>query len=112
MRFNPLIQFIKNKIKNKKIWSINIFCGSYLPNWRKNRDYRFTSSARKRLGGGVILDLSHELDYIQWIFGEISKIEYVKVKIISNLKITSDDYVNIIGKIRNISFSINLNYCQ
>ena len=47
MRFNPLIQFIKNKIKNKRIWSINIFCGTYLPHWRKDRDYRFTSSAKK-----------------------------------------------------------------
>ena len=35
MRFNPLIQLIKDKVKNKKIWSVNIFCGSYLPNWRK-----------------------------------------------------------------------------
>ena len=51
-----------------------------------------------------------KLDYIQWMFGKISKIEYAKVKKISNLRITSDDYANIIGKIKNINFSINLNY--
>ena len=110
LRYHPIIKFLKKKIKNKKIFSTYVFCGSYLPYWRKNRNYKLSYSSSKKAGGGVLLDLSHELDYIQWIFGKITKIEYVKVKKISNLKITSDDYVNVIGKIKNINLSINLNY--
>ena len=110
MRFNPLIQFIKNKIKNKKIWSINIFCGSYLPNWRKGRDYRFTSSAKKKLGGGVLLDLSHELDYIQWLLGNI-RLENVVSKKLSDLKIDTDDFLSISGLTnKNTRIQIDLNY--
>ena len=110
MRFNPLIQFIRKKIKNKKIWSINIFCGSYLPNWRPNRDYKYTASAKRKLGGGVILDLSHELDYTQWLLGNI-KIENVVSKKLSNLKIDTDDFLSISGKANgSIRVQIDLNY--
>jgi predicted dehydrogenase len=42
----------------------------YLPDWRPDKDYRETVSARGDLGGGVLLELSHELDYLRWIFGE------------------------------------------
>jgi len=110
LRYHPIIRFLKNKIKKKKIFSVYIFCGSYLPNWRKNQNYQFCYSSKKKMGGGVLLDLSHEIDYLQWIFGKIKKIDYAKIKKISNLKIDSDDYVNLIGKIKNINFSINLNY--
>lgn len=110
LRFNPIINFLKKKIKSKKIWSVNIFCGSYLPNWRNNIDYRKSSSAQKHLGGGVLLDLSHELDYVQWLFGKI-KIEYCKSKKLSNLNIKTDDFLILTGRTKKVpSIQITSNY--
>ncbi len=36
----------------------------YLPDWRPWQDYRLSYTARKELGGGIILDASHEIDYL------------------------------------------------
>jgi len=63
----------KNWISNKitgKILHARIECGSYLPDWRPNQDYRKTVSALSELGGGVLLELSHEIDYLHWFFGK------------------------------------------
>ena len=68
MRFNPLIQKLKKLIKKNKIWNVNIICSSFLPNWRKQKYFK-SYSAIKRKGGGVLLDLSHELDYTKFLFG-------------------------------------------
>ena len=57
----------KNEIGT--ITQVKIECGSYLPEWRSGQDYRDTVSAQSSLGGGVLLELSHELDYLQWFFG-------------------------------------------
>lgn len=48
--------------------SVQVTCQSYLPDWRPNRDYRQSYSARRN-EGGVLLDLIHEIDYAAWIFG-------------------------------------------
>jgi|TARA_Y100000031_G_scaffold141620_1_gene170332 CMP-N,N'-diacetyllegionaminic acid synthase len=110
LRFNPIINFLKKKIRSKKIWNVNLFCGSYLPHWRNNIDYRKSSSAKKKLGGGVLLDLSHELDYLQWLFGNI-EIQYCKSKKLSNLNIETDDFLNLAGKTKKaLSFQLTLNY--
>jgi predicted dehydrogenase len=53
------------------ILSVRCEVGQYLPSWRPGVDYRLGVSANKDLGGGVLLELSHELDYLQWIFGNI-----------------------------------------
>ena len=110
LRFNPIINFLKKKIRSKKIWNVNIFCGSYLPDWRSNVVYQKSSSAKKQLGGGVLLDLSHELDYVQWLFGKIV-IEHCKSKKLSNLNIETDDFLNLVGKTKKVpSIQITLNY--
>jgi len=109
LRYDPLMQSLKKMIKNQKIWSAEVACNSYLPSWR-NRDYSKTSSAKKKLGGGVLLDLSHELDYINWIFGDL-KIKFVINNKISNLKINTDDNLLLIGNTKNVKqFTIRLNY--
>ena len=61
--------WLSNKITGK-ILHARIECGSYLPDWRPDQDYRKTVSALSELGGGVLLELSHEIDYLHWFFGK------------------------------------------
>jgi len=58
-----------------RVLSVRCEIGQYLPTWRPDADYRVCVSARRELGGGALLELSHELDYLRWIFGEV---EWVK----------------------------------
>ncbi len=110
LRFHPLLQMVKEKIDANKLWNINIFCGSYLPDWRMDRDYRKGSSARKDSAGGVLLDLSHELDYVQWLCGKITP-EYVRNEKVSDLEIETDDLLLLSGRAESgAHVHISLNY--
>lgn len=82
LRFEPELNRIKDEIIEKKIGKIisaKIICSSYLPDWRPGTDYRKNYGARKDLGGGVLLDLSHEIDYAVWLFGKVKNI-YAKLQ--------------------------------
>jgi predicted dehydrogenase len=48
--------------------------GEYLPGWHPWEDYRLGYSAQSSLGGGVILTLSHPLDYLRWMLGEVDSV--------------------------------------
>jgi len=77
LRYDPAALKFKEMLNDKKIGEIlhvTIDCGSYLPHWHPERDYRQSVSAIKELGGGVLLELSHELDYIRWFFGEMKSV--------------------------------------
>ncbi len=109
LRFHPVLIYLKQFLIRKKIFSINVVSHSFLPNWRKI-NYRNSVSANKKLGGGVLLELSHELDYLKWIFKNI-KIINVFNKKISNLKIDVDDILNITGRInKKIFLNLNINF--
>jgi len=93
-----------------QVLSANIVTGQYLPSWRPETDYRKSYSASKELGGGVLLDLSHEIDYIQWIFGKFEKVSAIDAKV-SSLDITSDDMAYCIGKTeKGIYINLSLDY--
>ncbi len=109
LRFHPIIQFIKKIINKNKILSSEIHCSSYLPDWR-NRPLKFTSSYSKKLSGGILNELSHEIDYAGYLYGNLSKIN-VLTKKNSNLNINSADYANITLKsLDGAMININLNY--
>ena len=57
-----------------KVISIHAEVGQYLPDWRPDKDYRETVSANGELGGGVLFELSHELDYVNWLLGKIRSV--------------------------------------
>ncbi len=113
LRFDPAIIYLKkfiNQERLNKLMSVTAYCGSYLPNWRKNTNYINTYSVDKLKGGGVEYDLSHEFDYINWIFGNFKLIKKINNKI-SNLQIKSNDHLIYIGKFKNNSYlNISLNY--
>jgi predicted dehydrogenase len=110
LRFHPMLIKIKEAISGRKLWNIQIFCGSYLPDWRPGRDYRETSSAGEESGGGVLLDLSHELDYVQWLIGPLIVKHSVSEKI-SDLEIDSDDLLLLSSKTETgANVHISLNY--
>ncbi|MEE3705180.1 gfo/Idh/MocA family oxidoreductase [Campylobacter sp. CX2-8023-23] len=109
LRFHPLILKLKDMLKNQNILSIETRCGQYLPTWRK-MDYTKSYSADKERGGGVLLDLSHEIDYISFLSDTSLKlIKAIQAKI-SNLNITSDDISMILAYCDRALVNISLNY--
>jgi predicted dehydrogenase len=73
-----------------KILSVHCEAGQFLPSWRPVIDYRNSVSAKKSLGGGVLLELSHEIDYLIWIFRDIDWVKATLSKQ-SNLEIDVED---------------------
>ncbi len=110
LRFHPVIEELNKILKNEKILFVNIFTGQYLPTWRPQRDYRLSYSASLEQGGGVLLDLSHEIDYINFLFSQIVSLKSFNKKI-SNLEISSDDIFTAIGETENGTLiNISLDY--
>lgn len=72
LRFHPAIQKLKELVEARAVGKIlwaHVEAGSYLPDWRPWQDYRKSYTARRELGGGILLDGSHEIDYMTWLFG-------------------------------------------
>jgi predicted dehydrogenase len=111
LRFLPVLQFLKNVIlpQTKEINEVTVYCGSYLPNWRPEKNYRDVYSSRKEMGGGVHLDLFHELDYTYWLFGKPTDcFKILRSK--SSLNISAYDFANYQFIYPNFTSSITLNY--
>jgi len=90
-RYHPGLIKVAELLTNRAIGrplSVRAHWGEYLPDWHPWEDYRTGYSARSDLGGGVVLTLSHPLDYLRWLFGEVEALWAFTGKI-SDLELSS-----------------------
>ena len=111
LRFLDVVRYMKEAVSNSKmrINEVNVYCGSYLPEWRPGMDFRTSYSAQKALGGGVQFDLIHEIDYVCWIFGKPKNVTKT-FRNVSSLNIEAIDYANFCLEYDNFCITITLNY--
>lgn len=114
-RFHPVLAQIKARLDSGVLgrpYSFRVHWGEYLPGWHPWEDYRQSYAARKDLGGGVVNTLSHPLDYVRWLFGEVSDLTAVTDRV-SDLDIDVEDTAEIVLKFENGCIgSVHLNYTQ
>jgi len=70
LRFHPAVRWLRRQLGNEPVLVVDVAAQSYLPEWRPGRDHRETASASRERGGGVLRDLSHEIDLLLGLFGE------------------------------------------
>lgn len=114
-RFYKPLQVMRQTLQAGRIGrvlSVRAEVGQYLPEWRPGVDYRRSVSAKSELGGGVLLELSHEIDYVRWLVGEVSEVS-ARVGHVSDLDIDVEDVADIVLAFQNGAIgSIHLDMIQ
>lgn len=116
LRFKSSLIEARRRVVNGSIGQVSYVrasVGQYLPDWRPNSDYKKNVSAQKKLGGGALLELSHEIDYIYWMFGMPQGVFCIADKL-SSLDIDVEDTVEIVLLYQNPKriISIHLDFIQ
>lgn len=111
LRFLGALSYVKEYLQkyHPRVNEVNVYCGSFLPDWRKGIDFKRNYSAIPELGGGVHIDLIHEVDYVYWLFG-IPRKTRTTFRNSSSLDIHAYDYANYCLEYTNFSVGIILNY--
>ena len=115
MRFHhgpSTIQRLVNEGAVGRVITSIIDFGQYLPDWHPAEDYRKGYSANASLGGGIVLDGIHEIDYARWLFGEVDEV-YCHGGKASSLEIDTEDSVNILMRtVSGVGIVIHMDYLQ
>ncbi len=115
MRFHPGLMKVKKLVDEEAIGRVvaaRVEAGQYLPDWHPSEDYRQGYSARRDLGGGVILGGIHEIDYLRWILGEVKTVACFAGKL-SHLEIDTEDTAAILLRFNNHAIGeVHLDYVQ
>jgi predicted dehydrogenase len=73
-RYHPTLNQARKLILDGTLGNIltaHVHWGEYLPQWHPWEDYRQSYAAQAELGGGVIVTLTHPLDYLRYLLGEV-----------------------------------------
>lgn len=113
-RFHPALQQVKQWLRQEsigKVVSARAHWGEYLPGWHPWEDYRKSYSARADLGGGVVNTLSHPIDYLRWLLGEVESLAAVTSNFGLDLEV--EDNADILMKFtQGAAANLHLDYLQ
>lgn len=98
------IRYLKSAIKIKEylqqniignIYNVSTSVGQFLPDWRAETNYKNSVSASSKLGGGALLELSHEFDYLYWLLGDLT-LEFAQLRTSSELELEVEELADIV----------------
>jgi predicted dehydrogenase len=115
LRCHPVCEVVQETLRQGvlgRVTSARVSVGQYLPDWHPHEDYRHGYSASRRLGGGVVLDLIHEIDLLYSWFGKPEVVKAVAGKI-SALDIDTEDTAEILCRFAGgVIGSAHMDYVQ
>jgi len=112
LRFHPVILELRKHIERNRMLHLRVQTTSLLHHWRPLSNTKKSYSAHKKKGGGVILDLSHELDYVQFLIGNLKNFKGQKARR-SDITADSEDYADILVQSQKGPANIHINFaCQ
>jgi len=114
MRFHPLVKEVKNILETEnlgKVYAARLEFGSFLPYWHPYEDYKISYAAKKKLGGGVINTITHELDLAQYFFGNPESVKAHKMNL-GKLDIDVEELFEGILIYKDKMVSLHLDYLQ
>ena len=104
-------ELVERRAVGKVLWSRAEF-GQYLPDWRPSQDYRQSYTARRELGGGILLDASHEFDYLMWLLGRPQTVSCLAGKV-STLEVDVEDSASVLLRFADGSHAdVHLDFLQ
>lgn len=110
LRFHPVVRELKRRLRGEHVLSVEAYAGQWLPDWRPGTDCRDSYSARAAAGGGVLRDLSHELDLLAWLFGPWTRIAALGGRR-SDVTVDSDDLWTVLIELSSgAAATLQLNY--
>ncbi|ACA85865.1 Gfo/Idh/MocA family protein [Shewanella woodyi] len=98
------LRYLSSAIEVKRLLSHNVIgdiyncqasVGQYLPDWRPNKHYTHSVSANRSLGGGALLELSHELDYLHWLLGPLT-LSYAQLRSTKELALDVEEIADLV----------------
>ncbi|MBK8188030.1 MAG: Gfo/Idh/MocA family oxidoreductase [Cellvibrio sp.] len=115
LRFLPSARFVKEYLENDQLGVLyNVECnvGQYLPEWRADKSYKESVSASKALGGGALLELSHELDFLLWMLGDLT-LQYSRLRCTHELELDVEEIADLIlVSQKGVYVSVHLDFIQ
>ena len=115
LRYHPVLRQIKELVDSNqlgKALKAHAHWGEYLPGWHPWEDYRNSYAARADLGGGVLNTLSHPIDYLRWLMGEVRSVS-ASLNNLSPLELDVEDNAELLLKFHSGSLAtVHLDYYQ